>query len=294
MTTFMRSRFLAAPQGGGGGGQAPLHLFFNSLEAGMNGSNPNFRLTDDFSRGFYFITTANPVIGNAGWNGTPFGSPDPQGTNFGRAGAGVNGGWCVSNGGHSGIGQAAAMADHEFSAVAMEIYCRFMIKCQADCRYGQEKGFTWNRGPAGVGGIFFGSMFYGGSGSSISVEPHFYSINQDANLGQNQGNDLAVGPNVAGGPWFMMEWHLKLNGNGSDLVEMFGDPCGATGMTHPASPTLRLRYTNASLRPGGDSTSTFRSVWWENWANPASQGEMLQDQLSVSITGPIGFPATAA
>ena len=270
------------------GGSAPITTYFNSLEPGGDGSDPNILLADDFSRGYWFLTyqSLNPTPLNAGWNGTPFGAPDPLGLDFGRAGQGIGGGTCVTNGGHTGIGQARAMGDHTLATPATEVYWRYYVKPLSGYTFGQEKALTFNKDPAGAGGIYFGTMFFNGGSGSSSVYPNFYAINQGVNLSQNQGNDLAI---TGGSNWYCIQVHLKLNGNGSDVVEMWIDNCGATGLSAPGSPTLRMRYTNASLRPGGDTSSQFGSIWLENWANPAAVGEMLYDQIMVSKAGPIGF-----
>src|SRR5712691_5901819 len=89
---------------------------FNSAEPGCDGSDPNILWCDDFEDGNWFVTPAdrnNPLHG--GWNGSPFGGPDPQATGFGRCGGlGVAGTNCAATSGpHAGIGQALAMADHD-------------------------------------------------------------------------------------------------------------------------------------------------------------------------------------
>src|SRR5262249_19055181 len=140
------------------------------------------------------------------------------------------------------------------------------------------KALTFNTGPAGVGGIYFGTMFFG-------PEPYFYPINQGVNVSQNQGSNLSIVP----GNWYFIELHLKLIASGSDVVEMWMDNCGASGTACTGPPTLRMRHTNLTLRPSGDTNSQFHSIWLENWANPASVGEMFYDQIKVAKTGPIGF-----
>src|SRR6267378_1849545 len=160
--------------------------YFNSSEPGCNGSDPTILWCDDFENGTWFVTTsdkANPA--NDGWNATPFGGADPQGTNFGRCGgqgaAGTN--CAVTSGPHSGIGQALAMADHDLKNLTSvsEIYVRYYIRPMAGYVFGQEKALTFNRCCAGVGGIFFGTFFFGLSDSSPSAAPTFLAINQGVN-----------------------------------------------------------------------------------------------------------------
>src|SRR5438093_5713596 len=108
-------------------------LYFNSSESGCNGSDPNVLWCDDFERGYWAKTMADPSVTNGGWNMTPFppaGSwHDSAGTNFGCCGGqGVAGTNCaVTSGFHpNAIGQAPAMGDHSFNGTQSvdDIYMR--------------------------------------------------------------------------------------------------------------------------------------------------------------------------
>src|SRR2546425_7493314 len=214
---------------------------FNSAEPGCDGSDPNILWCDDFEDGNWFVTPAdknNPL--NGGWNGSPFGGPDPQGTGFGRCGGlGVAGTNCAATSGpHAGIGQALAMADHDLRDLTSvsEIYFRYYIRPLAGFRFGQEKALTFNRCCAGVGGIYFGTLFWGISDPTLVGDPVFYAINQGVNLVQNQGQDL--GPQAPN--WYYVELHLQLNtpGLNDGVLELWMDNCGADGRgcTSPGTP----------------------------------------------------------
>ena len=243
------------------------------------------------------MTTAdktNPL--NDGWNGTPFGGPDPQGTNFGRCGgqgaAGTN--CAVTSGPHSGIGQALAMGDHDLRNLTSvsEIYFRYYMRPLAGYQFGQEKALTFNRCCAGVGGIYFGTMFWGISNPTPIGYPVFYAVNQGVNLVQNQGQE--AGPQAPN--WYYVEVHLRLNtpGVNDGVLEVWMDNCGTNGRGCTSAGTLRLRYTNVLFRVAGDS-SLIGSIWLENWANPASSGEMYYDQLVVATrrVGPMPVAGSA-
>lgn len=273
-------------------GESSAHQYFNSSEPGCDGSDPNVLWCDDFEDGSWFVTTAdknNPL--NDGWNGTPFGGPDPQGTNFGRcSGKGVAGTNCaVTSGPHGGIGQALAMGDHDLNGLVGvdEIYFRYYVQPQPGYLFGQEKALTFNQCCAGIGGIYFGTIFFGSGASVSSIRPHFYAIKQGVNLSMNLGTDLFM----SGGNWYYIELHLKLNtpGSSNGIFELWMDDCGPNGLGCTGPGTLRTRYTNVLFRNAGDSTQ-IGSIWLENWANPAPIGEMYYDQLKVSRirVGPVG------
>jgi uncharacterized protein YjdB len=269
-------------------------MYFNSSEPGCDGSNANVLWCDDFERGYWFKTTADAFnAANAGWNGTPYGDVDPLGLNFGRcSGAGVGGGTscAATNGGHTGIGQARAMADHSLSQSVTEVYFRYYVKPLPGYAAGQEKAITFNKGLAGVGGIYAGTVFYGlgAAGSNPNPQPTFLEENHPGgaiNLDQNQGTPFGL----VTGHWNAIQVRLKFVAPGSDIVQMWMDDCGTDGTACTGTPTLRMSYSNETLSPASDSSPSIGSIWLENWANPESVGEMYYDQIKVAKTGPIGF-----
>jgi hypothetical protein len=270
---------------------------FNSAEPGCDGSDPNILWCDDFEDGTWFVTPAdksNPL--NGGWNGTPFGSPDPRGAGFGRCGGlGAAGTNCAATSGpHTGIGQALAMADHDLRDMTSvsEIYFRYYMRPLEGFQFGQEKALTFNRCCAGGGGIHFGTLFWNISAATPVGYPVFYAINQGANLVQNQGQE--AGPQAPN--WYYVELHLRLNtpGLNDGVLELWMDNCGVDGRGCTAPGTLRMRYTNALFRVAGDN-SLIGSIWLENWANPPSSGEMYYDQIVASRAriGPMNVGAAA-
>jgi hypothetical protein len=297
---------------------AGADLYFNSSEPGCNGSDPSVLFCDDFEDGGWIFTTAdiaNPA--NDGWNGTPFGAPDPEGTNFGRCGGrGAAGSVCAAGSGpHYGSqGQAAAMGDFNFAGMQSvnEFYFRYYIKPLAGYVYGMQKMLSINKCCAGVGGIYFAGIGSGTGGPSggeavLDMNPKYDVILTDSNgfpgldygtayrtkahRTQNLGNNLSVTP----GKWFAVQYHVKLNtpGQANGIWEVWVDDCGADGRGCTGTPTIRSRHTDVQYVAPGDN-SLIGSLWLENWANPGSVGEEYYDQIKVTKTGPIGFSGVSA
>ena len=267
--------------------------YFNSSEPGCDGSDPNVLWCDDFERGSWFVTTANvDDPQNAGWNGTPFGGPDPQGKNFGRCGGqGAAGTNCAAGSGpHSGQGQAAGMADHDFNNKVSvdEVYMRYYRKALPGYTWGLQKMWSVNPCCAGIGGIKFGNNFVWG-GSTVEMLVTVYAEN--ANRTQNVSS-ISFQP----GRWYYIEEHIKLNTPGSrnGVLEIWIDDCGTNGLGCTGSGTLRARHTDVLWRAAGDNTQ-IGSIWLENWANPASVGEEYYDQVKISRVrvGPMGAAASS-
>ena len=132
------------------------------------------------------------------------------------------------------------------------------------------------------------TLFWGISDPTPLGYPVFYAINQSVNLVQNQGQSL--GPQAPN--WYYVELHLRLNtpGFNDGVLELWMDNCGAGGLGCTGPGTLRMRYDNVLFRLAGDN-SLIGSFWLENWANPASSGEMYYDQIVVSKAriGPMGI-----
>jgi len=269
------------------------HQYFNSSEPGCDGSNPDILWCDDFEDGSWFVTVTdknNPL--NDGWNAGPFGTADPQGKNFGRCGgAGAAGTNCaVTSGSHNGIGQAPAMADHDFNGLVSvdEVYMRYYRKALPGFVWGGQKMWSVNPCCAGIGGIKFANNFVWG-GATVGMLVTVYA--EDANRSQNVSS-IAFQP----GRWYYIEEHIKLNtpGVANGVLEIWIDDCGANGLGCTGSGTLRASHTNVRWRNAGDF-SQMGSIWLENWANPASVGEEYYDQIVVSKAriGPMGVGATA-
>ena len=271
---------------------ASADIYFNSSEPGCNGSDPNVLWCDDFERGYWAKTMADPNVTNAGWNMTPFppaGSwHDSAGTNFGRCGGqGVAGTNCaVTSGFHpNAIGQAPAMGDHSFNGTQSvdDIYMRHYRKFLPGFQFGAEKIWTVNPCCAGIGGIKFANNSLGAVASVGSqASPVTTVAAEDANRSWNY--------TVTSGNWYYIEEHIKLNtpGVANGVLEIWADNCGANGLGCTGTPTLRVQYTNVMWRLAGDNTQ-IGSIWLENWSNIPSIGEEYYDQIKVSKVGPIGF-----
>jgi hypothetical protein len=132
------------------------HPYFNSSEPGCSGSDPDVLWCDDFEDASWFFNYNGPSDpNNDGWNGTPYGSPDSQGTNFGRCnGQGVVGTNCAASSGFkSGTsqGQFPAMADHSFNnqTSVNELYFRYYYKPLSGFQFGQMKALRSIRAARG-------------------------------------------------------------------------------------------------------------------------------------------------
>jgi hypothetical protein len=173
------------------------------------------------------------------------------------------------------------MAAHDFKGGGVsEVWYRYYIRPLSFVASSNTKHLTWN-GFGDDSGIRFATVFLS--------DFRFYTINAGFNLAQNQGNNFAMTDQQ----WHCIIWHLKINGSpgtSTDLVEMWADNCGANGTSPPATPTLRMRHTNAQLRAGGDN-SLLGNVWHETWDNPIPSGELYYDQMYAS-KAPVGFAST--
>lgn len=252
------------------------NMYFNSAESGC-GTDSNVLLCDDFEDGDWYTkncdqaNSSGGLLQTDGWCGTIYGPL----TAAACGNAGVRSDCAASHGVATGGQGGVTYADHSLSQAASEIYVRFYTKPQTGYLFGAEKLLTFNKGSAGVGGIFFGNLHIncGGGGGSSSGTLQWQPTGGESGC----RNVIAMTP----GKWYFIEVHIN---TAAGVLQVWADDCGATGNSCTGSPTLRLNLSGYNLPAG-----TIGSLWWENWANPGSSGNRLLDQVKVSRAGPIGY-----
>jgi hypothetical protein len=284
-------------------GQAPLtvssapapSVYFNSSEAGCDGSDPNVLLCDDFERGSWYTLNCDQAnaaggidIKTSGWCGTIYNDAGMAAGTARCGGAGFRSS-CAATTGVIG-GTTGNMADHALlnRQGVDEIWVRFYVKPLAGYTFGAEKMLTFNDGVPGSGGIKWGNLSWNCASNPASTGniTMGFPAPMDVCQGQNLGNEITI----QSGNWYFYEVHYKLSspGGSNGVFELWVDNCGATGTSCPATPTLRMRRTD--VRNARTSTSELIKVlWFEAWSNPSSSGERYWDQIKVSKVGPIGF-----
>lgn len=252
------------------------NMYFNSAESGC-GTDANVLLCDDFEDGDWYIKNCNQALSSGGllqtdgWCGTVYGPVTPAACN----GQGFRSNCAASHGVASGQ-DGVTMADHDLSSPVKDLYIRFYLKMLPGYLIGQEKVLSINKDPAGVGGIYWGKLFFRcGAGET-------------ATSGMLQWS--AVPPedrclniiNMTPGRWYYVEIRMNVQ---SSIFQAWADDCGTDGLACSGAPTQRLN-TNIQYP---STTNNVASLWFENWANPGSFGTRIIDQIKVSRVGPIGF-----
>ena len=246
--------------------------FFNSSEPGMNGSNPNILLSDDFENGSWYVTNADHMVtANDGWEGTIY-API---VNNGVSNGGVAGSQYSATSGYlDGSRGGQMMAIHDLARSTDDLYFRYYIRTSTDTVWSGEKLLTFNA-MGDDGGIRFAGVGAGTSGAGPNNTAAFNTppVYQDPGwLTQNQGHDLGVAADMH---WYYVEVHIKLNtpGQANGVYEVWMDDAGPNG-TNPVLGTLRTQYTNVQWRGPGDNTQ-LGSIWIENWGNnrPGATGD---------------------
>lgn len=260
--------------------------YFNSSEAGCDGSDPDVLMCDDFEDGVWYVGgcnaggPGNPA--NDGWGGTVYADPiTPPGAAV-CGGVGAAGTNCTATHGvTSGSGNGRNMADHALSQGVSEIYVRFYTRPSSGYRFGDEKVLAFNQSAGACSaGIWFGNLALGRTGWMT-----WRVGTTGQHLRQNHGKALAM----VGGRWYYVEIHIVLNtaGQNNGTLRLWINDCGTTGVC-TGSPILRMSYTDVRFRHSSNS-ELIRNLWWENWAHPGVVGERYIDQIKVSKVGPIGF-----
>ncbi len=269
-------------------------LYFNSSEPGCDGSNSDYLLCDDFEDGDWYVTNcdvggpSDPA--NDGWCGTIYAESQlAQGTAVcnGKGVAGTN---CTATTRYKSPPDTEGnMADHDLLGPGVtEVWVRFYLKPLSGYIFGAEKLLTFNDGAPGDGGIKYGNFAWNCAiGSAVPWG--------SPTMGMSVPEDVCQSPNVSGytfvaGDWQYIEQQVVLNtpGQPDGVYRAWIDNCGPDGTACSGSPTLRIERTNVKWNRNSLS-ELIQVLWWENWSNPMSTGELYFDQIIVSKTGPIGF-----
>lgn len=276
-------------------------MFFNSSEAGC-GSDPAIILCDDFEDGdWYTINTDRARLeGEAGylkqdgWHGTIYGEPiTPAGaaTCGNRGAAGTT---CAATYGLlDGRSNQRNMADHAFAGGPQEeIWARWYYKTEPGYFWGAEKHTNFTKAAGDI--AFFNIQFNCGAGRGQPRAVPFIQIIHGPASGCTAPN-MSPGFALDSGRWYYFEVHARLsspNGAANGLIELWVNDCGATGVCRGA-PTLRTRLQGITFdrsQPRCQTTPCrIEVLWFENWANPVSQGTAWLDQIKVSKGGMVGF-----
>ena len=216
---------------------------------------------DDFEDGSWYekdCDAANASGGLAqtdGWCGTIYGKPTPA--------------LCGNQGYKSNCAAVSVpnytYADHSLSKSVNEAYIR------------AEKLLTLNKGPAGVGGIYFGNLHVNcGAGSAKASGQLAWQPTAPSTLSCYDLGIITLVPDH----WYYVEVRINVTGK---LLQVWANDCGTGQGNCTGTPTLRLNLTGYAFAPG-----TLGSVWFENWSNPESSGRRLIDNVRVSTTR-VGF-----
>jgi hypothetical protein len=271
-------------------------VYFNSSEPGCDGSDSNVVFCDDFETGFWYTADCDHGGNTAvqkGWCGTIFSNPI---TPVGAATCGSKGAKhtnCAAHGGrHDGSQGGVNMADHQFSGGPVtELWARWYYRTDPGYQWGAEKHTNFTKEAGDI--TWFNIQFNCGTGSADNTaEPSIQIIHGPSSncWKPNQGTF-----SLQSGRWYYFEVHARLNSSGTvsdGLIDMWINDCGTDGVCS-GTPTLRTHLTNVGFdrNQSGCQTSPCKieTLWFENWANPASTGTGYLDQIKVSKAGPIGF-----
>ena len=283
------------------GGTVPtVNAYFNSTEAGGDGSDPAVLLADDFSRGWWYRKDAdhngagsgfasNQQGTEAGWSGTIYYGVDASG-NVGDGGAIAADNAIFSNyaafmGTHTGGAGGTYMAEHNLAGGgAEEIWLRYYKKWSSGYTFGAEKTIVSFNKQNG-GGIYFGNVHINLGGNASSNGTLYFQPTGGGNSNQNTG--FVMTGNLH---WYCIIVHIKLgSGNltNDGILQIWADDCGLDGVSGPGSPTLRLSNTSyAWPKASGDKIG---SLWFESWANPGSTGQSWFKNVMVRTDHSPGF-----
>ncbi len=249
-------------------------MYFNSAEAGC-GSDGNVLLCDDFEDGDWYskncdqANSSGGLLQTDGWCGTIYGPTTPAMC----SGNGFRSNCAASHGTSTGAQGNVTMADHSLSQASSDVYVRFYTKTMPGYRYGAEKVLAFNKGQAGVGGIYFGNLHIncGGGGGSSSGRLQWQPVSPESGC-----KDIIT---MTPGNWYFIEIHMN---TATGVLQIWADDCGS-GSGCTGSPTLRVNLSGYRIPSG-----SVGSLWFENWANPGSAGTRVIDQVKVARSQ-VGF-----
>jgi hypothetical protein len=278
----------------------PSSMYFNSSEAGGDGSNPNYLMADDFEDGSWYskncddANNSGGLLQTDGWCGTIYANPITPANAAVCGGVGLAGTNCAATGGyHSGAIGGENMASHGFVGGVTDLteaYFRVYFQPQSDYSGGHEKMFDFTRNTESGELVALCYNYFGSQ--TIGCIPYLHQ--DDGVQGQANGwmrSNVASTVTIARTHWYYFEMHVKLNTPGSydGVFEWWMNDCGTTGTSCSGAPTLRGRYTTVKYRDAGaESSVTLGGIWIENWANEATTGTMYYDNV-VASKAPIGF-----
>ncbi len=191
---------------------------------------------------------------------------------------------CAATTGNLQGGTTGNQADHSLARAVTEMRGRVYIRPMPGYQFGAEKMFTFNKGMAGVGGIWAGDLSWNCASSTSSTGK--------ITMGTPRPDRCApvTSITISAGNWYFYEWHYKINdpGQANGVFELWVDNCGPTGASCPTVPTKRLDLRDIAINRTADDK--FRSIWFQAWSNPQSRGERLIDNIRVTEGNiPIGF-----
>lgn len=263
----------------------PNAMYFNSAEKCE--ADPNALLCDDFEDGDWYKVNYDKAMSSGGllqtdgWGGTIYAEPiTPAGAAV-CGNKGYRSNCAATSGFHAGSVGGRNMADHAFvgNTSVTDAYLRVYFQPQSDYDGGHEKMFDFTYGGSGSAQMIALCYNYFG-GETIACIPYLHQDDgiQGAASGWVRSN---AGPELTlqRGHWYAFQFHIKLNtpGQYNGTLEWFLDDC-TTGCT--GSPTLRGRSTAVLFRnAGSESSYGIKGIWIENWANAATVGTMLYDNV---------------
>lgn len=272
--------------------------YYNSSEAGCDGSDSTVLLCEDFEDGSWYVTDCDTSGGrtntdNDGWCGTIFANPitptnavvsgvTPFGTYAGTAGLkdGVGG----TNDGMHYFKTSGCGTDASQRCGVQEVYVRWYTYFESGYQFGAEKHMNITNLDGDI--AFANVQINCGFGASQSTGVLYVQVihGEDACFTQNQGNNITLDS----GKWYFFEMHLVAHATAGQ-IDLWVNDCGAAGTSCGASPVLRMSRTGLQL-PGNSNGSAIETIWAESWANPASSGTgPYWDNIKVATAGPIGF-----
>ena len=271
-------------------------MYYNSSEAGCDGSDANVLFCDDFESGFWYTADCDHggwTAQQKGWCGTIYANPiTPVGAVV-CGSRGVNHTNCAADGGlHDGTASGVNMAMHAFAGGPVnELWARWYYKTDAGYLWGAEKHTNFTKQAGDI--TWFNIQLNCGVGSTLTTAVPYIQIIHGPSSNCWAPSDSTF--SLQSGRWYYFEVHVRLNSSGTvadGLIDMWINDCGTDGVCS-GTPTLRTHLTNVAFDRNQTGCTTtpcqIEALWFENWANPGSSGTGYLDQIKAAKVGPIGF-----